>query len=70
MALYRFDIRNSEDLVQAEPIELLDRAVAWHEAKRYCGDFLKDQLDPSGGFRLVVYDEHGAQIFMISVKAD
>jgi uncharacterized protein DUF6894 len=70
MAIYRFDIRNSDEFVQAEPVDLLDRTVAWNEAKRYCSELLKDELNPSGGFRLLVYDEHGAQIFVISVKAD
>jgi hypothetical protein len=70
MAFYRFDIGNSKEFVQAEPVDLLDRTVAWNEAVRYCGQLLQDQLQPSSGFRLVVCDEHGAQMFTISVKAD
>jgi Domain of unknown function (DUF6894) len=62
MALYRFEIRNSEDFVQAEPVDLFDRTVVWNEAKRYCGELLQHELQPSGGFRLVVCDEHGAQM--------
>jgi hypothetical protein len=70
MSLYRFDIRNSDDFVQAEPIDLLDQTVAWNEAKRYCGELLFERLTRSGGFRLMVTDEHGTQMFVISVKAD
>jgi hypothetical protein len=70
MAFYRFDIRNSDAFVQAEAVDLADRTVAWNEAKRYCSELLPQQLQPSTGFRLVVFDEHGTQIFMISIKAD
>jgi hypothetical protein len=70
MAFYRFDIRNSDDFVQAEAVYMVDRTVAWNEAKRYCSELLPQQLQLSRGFHLVVSDEHGAQIFMISVTAD
>lgn len=57
------------DTMEHGPLDLLDDAAAWQEAKDFCGQMVKDELQPSGSLELLVIDESGEQIFRIEVKA-
>ncbi|WFU42583.1 hypothetical protein QA640_09015 [Bradyrhizobium sp. CB82] len=68
MAAYKFIIEGRSGF---EPVllELPTDVTAWREATTLCGELVKDELEPSTGFRLLVLDGNGVQLFQISIAA-
>ncbi|MEZ2148214.1 hypothetical protein AAE026_38995 [Bradyrhizobium sp. DN5] len=68
MAAYKFVVEGRSGF---EPIslELPTEVAAWREATTLCGELVKDELEPSTAFRLLVFDENGAQLFQINIVA-
>lgn len=68
MAIYKFRILDGND-IEHGPFDFPDDAAAWDEATSFCGQVLKDELKPAGGFTLLVTDQNGSEVFQIAVKA-
>ncbi len=66
MPSYRFLLM---DTIEHGPLDLPDDAAAWREAKDFCGQMVRDELQPSARLALLVIGESGEQIFRIEVKA-
>lgn len=68
MAAYKFVIEGRSGF---EPValELPTDIAAWQEATTFCGGLVKDELEPSTGFQLLVFDENGTMLFQIGIVA-
>ena len=69
MPRYFFKVTNSDLVAGSESLILADRAAAWNEAMRACGDMISDgHLKMGAGWRMEVWDEEGP-IFVVRVDA-
>ncbi|HVX75142.1 MAG TPA: hypothetical protein VHB49_03375 [Bradyrhizobium sp.] len=67
MPIYRFSIKGRRD-AESDPLDLPDDGAAWWEAKHWCGEALKEELQPSDRLEVIV-TEGTRQVYSISVKS-
>jgi Domain of unknown function (DUF6894) len=68
MQTYRFVIEGRPGF-QPVAMEVASETAAWQEARLLCGELVKDELEPSSSFRLLVLDGNGKQLFQIGIEA-